>query len=118
MRRGYDGTAIVDRYDWCSTRATGSACSDPTAPANRPLIKLLAGTIPALRGERIEARHLAVGYFAQHQLEQLQAGELASSNTCKQLDPQASEQSLRDYLGGFGFIGDKALEAVAPFLRR
>jgi ATP-binding cassette subfamily F protein 3 len=31
------------------------------------------------------------------------------------IDPQASEQSLRDFLGGFGFVGDEALAMVAPF---
>ncbi len=57
---------------------------------------------------------MQIGYFAQHQLEQLQPGHSPVEHL-QQLDPLASEQSLRDYIGGFGFVGDKALEPVAPF---
>ena len=111
---GYDGTAIVDRVRLVLNPGDRIGLLGPNGAGKSTLIKLLAGTIPALRGERIEARHLAVGYFAQHQLEQLQP-ENSPLEHLQALDPQASEQSLRDYLGGFGFIGDKALEAVAPF---
>ncbi|MGD8640782.1 MAG: ATP-binding cassette domain-containing protein [Gammaproteobacteria bacterium] len=78
------------------------------------LIKLLAGELPPLSGDRTEAKDLKVGYFAQHQLEQLdlQASPLLH---LQRLDPRATEKDLRNFLGGFGFRDDMAVSPVAPF---
>ena len=78
------------------------------------LVKLLAGEIAPLAGERITSKDLAVGYFAQHQLEQLDPGESPVAHLLE-LNPALGEKAARDFLGGFGFIGDRALEPVAPF---
>lgn len=77
-------------------------------------IKVLAGELAPQSGQRRKARDLRIGYFAQHRLEQLdpEAGPLRHM---KRIDPEAREQSLRDYLGGFAFRGDRVDEAVAPF---
>lgn len=78
------------------------------------LIKLVAGELANLRGEIKQAKDLKVGYFAQHQLEQLHA-ESTPVQHLQRLDPLADEQSLRDFIGGFGFSNDRALSPVAPF---
>ncbi|HJU40496.1 MAG TPA: ATP-binding cassette domain-containing protein, partial [Tahibacter sp.] len=78
------------------------------------LIKLLSGAIDVRAGERFEAKGLKIGYFAQHQLEQLDPGASAVEHL-KRLDANLGEQAARDFLGGFGFVGDRALEPVAPF---
>ncbi|OCQ18348.1 ABC transporter ATP-binding protein [Pseudoalteromonas luteoviolacea] len=78
------------------------------------LIKLLAGDIKPQAGEVFQHQGLKVGYFAQHQLESLDLQASAVTHL-QRLDPQATEQTLRDFLGGFAFHGDKALEPVAPF---
>jgi ATP-binding cassette subfamily F protein 3 len=78
------------------------------------LIKLLAGVSSPLGGHRTEARDLAIGYFAQHQLEQLVPTATAVDHI-KRLDESIGEKDARDFLGGFGFSGDRALEPVAPF---
>ncbi|KZN50418.1 ATP-binding cassette domain-containing protein [Pseudoalteromonas luteoviolacea] len=78
------------------------------------LIKLLAGDISPQAGEVFQHQGLKVGYFAQHQLESLDLNASAVTHL-QRLDPQATEQSLRDFLGGFAFHGDKALDPVAPF---
>jgi len=78
------------------------------------LIKLLAGTLAPLTGERIAARDLAIGYFAQHQLEQLDSNATPVEHI-KRLDLKIGEQAARDFLGGFGFNGERALSLVAPF---
>ncbi|SEB00817.1 ATP-binding cassette domain-containing protein [Alkalimonas amylolytica] len=78
------------------------------------LIKHLAGNLPAQAGELWTASGISLGYFAQHQLETLRPTDSALLQL-QRLDPTASEQSLRDFLGGFGFHGDKALEPCAPF---
>jgi ATP-binding cassette, subfamily F, member 3 len=82
------------------------------------LMKLLAGELPALSGTRTEARDLALGYFAQHQLEQLAAADSALANLRRlagSLATRATEQELRDFLAGFGFAGNRVFEPVAPF---
>ncbi|WJW75413.1 ATP-binding cassette domain-containing protein [Thiohalobacter sp. IOR34] len=78
------------------------------------LTRLLAGELVPLAGQRIAAPELRVGYFAQHQLEQLRP-ELSPVEHLQRLDPAAGEQALRDFLGGFGFSGEQALAPVAPF---
>ncbi len=78
------------------------------------LIKLLAGELSASHGARTEAKDIKIGYFAQHQLEQLdrQASPLLH---LQRLDPRATERDLRNFLGGFGFQGDMATAATEPF---
>ncbi len=78
------------------------------------LIKLLSGGLQASVGDIAQAQDLKIGYFAQHQVEQLHP-EHTPLDHLRQLDPKATEQQLRDYLGGFGFPGDQALRATAPF---
>lgn len=78
------------------------------------LIKLLAGSLTPITGERTEAKSLCIGYFAQHQLEQLDPTATPVDHL-KQLDKSLGEQAARDYLGGFGFAGDSALMPTAPF---
>lgn len=77
------------------------------------LIKLLAGENTPLQGLYETSAGLRIGYFAQHQLEFLRADDSPLAHI-QRLDPKATEQSLRDFLGGFGFRGDDALAKVAP----
>jgi len=81
-------------------------------------MKLLAGELPGLAGTRTEARDLRIGYFAQHQLEQLNPQDSPLTNlrrTGAELAAKATEQELRDFLAGFGFRGDRVFEPVGPF---
>ncbi len=78
------------------------------------LIKLLAGELPLWEGERREANSLKIAYFAQHQLEQLDA-QASPLLHFQRLDNKAREQELRNFLGGFGFQGERVDEPVAPF---
>ncbi|MCB1626527.1 MAG: ATP-binding cassette domain-containing protein [Xanthomonadales bacterium] len=77
-------------------------------------IRLLAGELSAQAGDVVRHGDLIVGYFAQHQLEQLDPAASPMEHF-KRLDPSAGEQSLRNYLGGFNFTGDRVFEVVAPF---
>jgi ATP-binding cassette subfamily F protein 3 len=82
------------------------------------LVKLLAGALTLQNtqqgGERKEAKALNIGYFAQHQLEQLRPDESPLQHMAR-LEPTTPEQELRDYLGGFDFRGEMATRAVEPF---
>ncbi|MFZ1875040.1 MAG: ABC transporter ATP-binding protein [Chania sp.] len=78
------------------------------------LIKLLAGTLEPLSGEIGLAKGIKLGYFAQHQLEFLRADESPLQHLSR-IAPRVLEQQLRDYLGGFGFQGDKVTEVTERF---
>jgi ATP-binding cassette subfamily F protein 3 len=78
------------------------------------LIKLLARELKPLSGKRIEGKDLAIGYFAQHQLEQLRPDESPLQHMLR-LDPQTREQEHRNYLGGFDFRGDMATTSCDGF---
>ncbi|POD90426.1 ABC transporter ATP-binding protein [Pectobacterium odoriferum] len=78
------------------------------------LIKLLAGTLAPLKGEIGLAKGVKLGYFAQHQLEFLRADESPLQHLVS-LAERETEQQLRDYLGGFGFQGDKVTEITERF---
>ncbi|GAB2926841.1 ATP-binding cassette domain-containing protein [Rheinheimera gaetbuli] len=78
------------------------------------LIKLLSGSMTPQSGDVWYANGVSLGYFAQHQLETLRPQDSPLQHLVR-LDPLVPEQKLRDFLGGFGFHGDKALEACAPF---
>jgi len=78
------------------------------------LIKLLAGELAPLEGDIGLSKGIKLGYFAQHQLEFLRADESPIQHLVR-LAPKVLEQQLRDYLGGFGFQGDKVTEETRRF---
>ncbi len=78
------------------------------------LVKLLAGEAEPLSGRRLPGRNLEIGYFAQHQLEQLRLDESPLQHLVR-LEPASREQELRDYLGGFDFRGDMATAPCGRF---
>lgn len=77
------------------------------------LIKTLADLLPTLAGERRASKGLEIGYFAQHQLDMLDLDSTPLQHLVR-IAPQAKEQELRSYLGGFGFSGDTVNSKVAP----
>lgn len=77
------------------------------------LVKTLAGELEVQAGTRKASRGLEVGYFAQHQLDMLDL-ESSPLQHLARLAPQTREQELRNYLGGFGFGGDRVMDKVAP----
>lgn len=77
-------------------------------------IKLLAGELGLQSGQMDRAKDLKVGYFAQHQVEQLDP-EASALLTMQRLDEKLSEREVRTYLGGFNFSNDKVLQDVGSF---
>ncbi len=77
-------------------------------------IKLLAGEIQAQGGQVDKSKDLKVGYFAQHQLEQLDM-EANALLIMQRLDAKLGEREIRTYLGGFNFKSDKVLQTVGLF---
>lgn len=77
------------------------------------LIKTLSGELPVLKGTRNASRGLEIGYFAQHQLDMLDATATALQHM-QRIEPQTREVELRSYLGSFGFSGDTVNGPVGP----
>lgn len=86
----------------------------PNGAGKSTLIKTLAGELSLLSGQLTQGENLAVGYFAQHQLEALddQASPLLH---LQRIAPTEREQTLRNFLGGFDFKGDRCDEVITNF---
>ncbi|WP_373776167.1 ATP-binding cassette domain-containing protein, partial [Neisseria dentiae] len=77
-------------------------------------IKALAGEPVLQGGQMVKSDKLNIGYFAQHQLDTLREDQSPLWHI-QQLSPEVREQEIRNFLGGFNFIGDTALQKIAPF---
>ncbi len=113
-RAGYGERLVLDKVKLDLVPGDRIGLLGPNGAGKSTLIKVLAGRLPLLAGEWRQAQGLRVGYFAQHQMDQLRPDESPLKHL-QRLAPEATEQVLRDYLGGFDFAGDKALEPVGPF---
>jgi ATP-binding cassette subfamily F protein 3 len=71
------------------------------------LAKLLAGRLARQSGQMVRAERLQVGYFAQHQLDELDPSGSPYTHM-RRLMPQAPEARVRAQLGSFGFSGEAA----------
>lgn len=77
------------------------------------LVKAIVGELTPMSGELRRGQGLEIGYFAQHQLDQLRMDETPLEHL-RHLAPDAREQELRDFLGTYRFSGDFAKAKVAP----
>ncbi|EWS55326.1 putative ABC transporter ATP-binding protein YheS [Methylibium sp. T29] len=79
------------------------------------LVKTLARALPALGGSVTEGKGLAIGYFAQQEMDVLtpESGPMEHMiRLAKQVSPGAREQELRNFLGQFRFTGDMVHQPV------
>ena len=77
------------------------------------LVKSIAGDLAPQAGELRRGPGLAIGYFAQHQLDQLRADETPLQHL-RRLAPEAREQQLREFLGQYRFSGEFATSLIGP----
>jgi len=112
---GYPGVPPVLRdVEWGVLAGARIGLLGANGAGKSTLLKALAGTLTPLAGERLAAQQLRLGYFAQHQVEQLRASESPLWHLAR-LEPNTREQELRDWLGGFDIRGDMATSAVTRF---
>jgi ATP-binding cassette subfamily F protein 3 len=111
---GYGETALLDRVRLTLRPGSRIGLLGRNGAGKSTLMKLLAGDLKPMEGKRSEGRNLKLGYFAQHQLEQLRPEESPLWHMIK-LEPQTREQELRDYLGGFDFRGPMAESPCGRF---
>ncbi|MBP6583909.1 MAG: ATP-binding cassette domain-containing protein, partial [Chromatiaceae bacterium] len=113
-RAGYGDKIILHKVRLSLEPGDRIGLLGPNGAGKSTLIKVLAGQLPLTGGHQGQAQGLRIGYFAQHQMDQLRPDD-SPLRHLQRLAPEATEQALRSYLGGFDFAGDKALEPVAPF---
>ncbi|MGB7931017.1 MAG: ATP-binding cassette domain-containing protein [Gammaproteobacteria bacterium] len=111
---GYGAATVIGGVELGLSPGERIGLLGPNGAGKSTLIKLLAGELAPQQGRREPAQDLRIGYFAQHQIEQLDAHGSPLQHLLR-LDPSAREQELRDYLGGFGFPADQALAPTGPF---
>jgi len=111
---GYSGTAILEGVNFHVEPTSRIGLLGPNGAGKSTLVKSLVGDIELLTGERTHGEHLALGYFNQHQLETLDSQASAALHI-QRLSPNAREQEIRNFLGGFGFQGDRAFETIEFF---
>ena len=109
---GHGDAAVLSGIEWSVLPGDAIGLLGPNGAGKSTLLKSIAGELPLLGGQIHRAQGLRVGYFAQHQVDQLRLGESALAHLAR-LAPDEREQALRDYLGGFDFRGDQVMQPVA-----
>ncbi len=108
---GYDNTAVLSNISFSVQSGERIGLLGANGAGKSTLIKAIVGDLALLNGERLPAQKLALGYFAQHQVDQLR-DEHTALQALMSVDPQISDSDARNYLGGFGFSGDQALQSA------
>lgn len=111
---GYGGRAILKNVNLSLVPGTRLGLLGPNGAGKSTLIKMLAGALQPLTGEREIFKGLEIGYFAQHQVEQLNLTQSPLQHL-QTLAPNAQEQQLRTFLGGFDFSNAMALTPIKDF---
>ena len=115
---GHAGRSVVTAINVAISPLDRIALLGPNGAGKSTLTRMLAGEAAPLAGSRVPAADLAVGYFAQQQMEQLKPDCDAFWHVRNLGGPDyatGDEQRVRDHLGRFGFQGDHAFERVSRF---
>ena len=108
---GYDGRAILSNISLRFDPDDRIALLGKNGNGKSTLAKLLVGKLETMGGEIVRARKLVPGYFAQHQMDELD-GTATPVQTLARHRPKMTETELRTRLGSMGLTGDKALTKV------
>ncbi len=106
---GYGGTPILTNVTLTITAGARIGLIGVNGAGKTTLVKLLAGELPPQSGIRLEGKGLSIGYFAQHQVEQLRPEDSPLAHFLR-LDRATREQDLRNFLGQFDFAGEMAMQ--------
>lgn len=113
---GYPGKSLLNNVNLSLHGSSRLGLLGANGAGKSTLMKALVGSDSSTlqAGDRIEGAHLNIGYFNQHQLEALDL-EASCALHLQRLTPKASEQSIRNFLGSFDFMGDRAFEPIRHF---
>ncbi|KAA9130898.1 ATP-binding cassette domain-containing protein [Marinihelvus fidelis] len=113
-RLGYGDSVVLDGVGLSISAGDRLGLLGVNGAGKSTLVKALADGATVLGGERVAHRDTHIGYFAQHQLEQLNPDQ-SPFDHLQRLMPGEREADLRNFLGRFGFSGERIFEPVAPF---
>ena len=111
---GYGDILILKDIDFQLLPGDRIGLLGPNGAGKSTFIKVLANQMAISSGEYRLAKETRIGYFAQHQLEQLHDQHTPVEHL-QQIDRHSREAELRDYLGRFGFSNDMALSKIENF---
>ena len=111
---GYDDTPVLGNINLNLSAGDRIGLLGVNGAGKSTLVKALSTGSTLLSGERILSKDTKIGYFAQHQLELLKP-EQSPLDHLREYAPDDREQDHRNYLGRFGFSGERIFEPVAPF---
>jgi len=111
---GYGGRTILARVQLSLRPGARLGLLGANGAGKSTLVKAIAGELEPLAGRRVEGHGLTIGYFAQHQLEQLRPDASPLAHLLRE-EPRTREPGLRSYLGSFDFRGSMADAPVGAF---
>ncbi len=111
---GYGSTRVLSGIDLALRPGSRLGLLGRNGAGKSTLLKSLVGELPLLTGHRVGGEHCRMGYFDQQQLEVLDLNASAALHL-QRLSPDAREQEILNFLGGFNFHGDTATGDIAPF---
>ena len=111
---GYGDATILDNIELHLSAGDRIGLLGVNGAGKSTLVKALSTGSTLLKGERVLSKDTKIGYFAQHQLELLRP-EHSPIDHLRDYAPDDREQDHRNYLGRFGFGGERIFEPVAPF---
>jgi ATP-binding cassette subfamily F protein 3 len=109
---GYGSNAVLEQLEIEIHAGDRIALLGRNGAGKTTLLRSLTGALPLLGGERVVSSHCRFGYFDQHQVDALDSGASPLLHLQRVL-PDAREQALLDFLGGFDFRGDRATDSIA-----
>ena len=113
-RLGYGDKTVLEKVKLQLTPGARIGLLGPNGAGKSTLIKNLSGELEPLAGRLTRGENTVVGYFAQHQLDSLDA-KASPLLHLQRLAPTEREQTLKDFLGGFDFRGARIDEPVLNF---
>ena len=113
LRLGYDERVVIDRVTLSIRSGERIGILGVNGAGKSTLVKGIVGDLAPMAGELRRGQGLEIGYFAQHQLDQLRPDESPLEHM-RRMAPDVREQDLRDYLGIYRFSGDFASAPVGP----
>ena len=107
---GYDGTAVLSKLDLRIDQDDRIALLGQNGEGKSTLAKLISDRLTPMAGRVVRSSKLRIGYFAQHQVDELHIDETPLDHI-RRLRPAKTPAQLRAILGGFG-IGAEQTETL------
>ena len=111
---GYGDKVVLDKVGFGLESGDRIGLLGPNGAGKSTLVRSLVGELPLIAGSRSVHPDMELGYFAQHTVESLHAGQ-SPIDHLRDIAPGVSIQDFRDFLGRWNFAGNRAFESVDGF---